>query len=202
MNTPSCKVLGITGGIGSGKSVVARCLRNMDIPVYNCDDEAKRLNDTHPAIRQALTALIGNNTYDTDGHLNKSVLATYLFADQQNASRINAIIHPHVMDDFLQWKQRQVSPWVAIESAILFESGFNRLADKILTVSAPEEIRIERAVKRDHTSPKAVRQRMRHQMSDDEKVKLSDYIVLNDEEHPIIPQILDILANLLCKIPQ
>lgn len=201
MDTPQCKVLGITGGIGSGKSVVARCLRNMDIPIYNCDDEAKRLNNTHPAIKQALTDLIGNEVYDTDGRLNKQLLAKYLFADEQHAAMVNAIIHPHVMDDFLQWKQRQHTPWVAIESAILFESGFDHLADKTVTVSAPEEIRIKRAVKRDHTSPEAIRQRMARQMPDNEKAKRADYTLLNDGEQPIIPQILDILANLPCEIP-
>lgn len=198
MTTPPCKVLGITGGIGSGKSVVARCMQCMDIPVYNCDDEAKRLNITHPAIRQALINLIGGNVYNTDGSLNKSILATYLFANEQNALTINSIIHPYVMEDFRSWAQKQSTTWVAIESAILFESGFDHLADQIITVYAPEDVRIERAVLRDHTSPEAIRQRIARQISEEEKKKLADYIVLNDGKRPIIPQILDILANLPC----
>lgn len=196
------QILGITGGIGSGKSVVAQCLYNMNIPIYNTDNEAKRLNNTHPAIRQALEQLIGEEIYTECGYLNKPLLVRYLFENEHHAKQINAIIHPYVEEDFLQWKQRQESPWVAIESAILYESGFDRLTDKIITIYAPQEMRIERASKRDHTSVDTIRQRMEHQMPDEEKRIRAAYTIINDDKHPILPQILDILANLLCKIPR
>ena len=198
MKHPSPLVLGITGGIGSGKSVVARCLHIMGIPVYNSDNEARRLNNTHPSIRQALIRLVGSHVYLPDGSLHKTALANYLFESSSHAEQVNAIIHPIVKEDFLQWKQRQHTPWVAIESAILYESGFNSLADKVLTVYAPESIRIERACQRDHATPEAIQARISRQMADEEKVRLSDFTLHNDGIRAILPQILDILANLLC----
>ena len=198
MTQPPPLVLGITGGIGSGKSVIARCLHIMGIPVYNSDNEARRLNNTHPIIRQALTQLVGNHVYLPNGSLNKTALANYLFESSTHAEQVNAIIHPIVKEDFLQWKQRQHTPWVAIESAILYESRFDSLADKVLTVYAPEAIRIERACLRDHTSPEVIQARILRQMADEEKVRLSDFILHNDGNRAILPQIFDILANLLC----
>lgn len=198
MTHPSPLVLGITGGIGSGKSVVARCLHIMGIPVYNSDNEARRLNNTHPTIRQALIQLVGHDVYLPDGPLNKTALANYLFASPANAEQVNAIIHPIVKEDFLQWKQRQHTPWVAIESAILYESGFNSLADKVLTVYAPESIRVERACQRDHATPEAIKARIARQMPDEEKVRRSDFTLHNEGNRAILPQILNILANLFC----
>ena len=198
MKHPSPLVLGITGGIGSGKSVIARCLHIMGIPVYKSDNEARRLNNTHPTIRQALTQLVGNHVYLPDGSLNKNVLANYLFESSTHAEQVNAIIHPIVKEDFLQWKQRQHTSWVAIESAILYESKFDSLADKVLTVYAPEAIRIERACLRDHTSPEVIKARILRQMADEEKIRLSDFTLHNDGNRAILPQIFDILANLLC----
>lgn len=191
-------VLGITGGIGSGKTLVSTCLHIMGIPVYNCDNEAKRLNNNHPGIRQALCSLVGSHVYNPDNSLNKSALANFLFASPTHAAQVNAIIHPAVKEDFHQWRQRQHSPWVAIESAILYESGFNPLADKILVVYAPEEIRVERACQRDSSTPEAIRARIAHQIPDEEKCKRADYTLYNDGNQAILPQILDILANLLC----
>lgn len=191
-------MLGITGGIGSGKTLVSTCLHIMGIPVYNCDNEAKRLNNTHPGIRQALCSLVGSHVYNPDRSLNKSVLADFLFASPTHAAQVNAIIHPAVKEDFHQWRQRQHTPWVAIESAILYESGFNPLADKVIVVYAPEEVRIERACQRDHSTPEAVRARIAHQIPDEEKCKRADYTLYNDGNQAILPQILDILANLLC----
>lgn len=198
MKQPPPYILGITGGIGSGKSIVAKCLNIMGIPTYNCDNEAKRLNNTHPTIRQALCHLVGPNVYTPNGTLDKAILANYLFASTQHAEQVNGIIHPIVMEDFKQWASRQHAPWVAIESAILYESGFAHLTDKILTVSAPEEIRLTRACLRDKTSAEAIRARMAQQMSEEEKALQADYILHNDGKQAIIPQILDILANLPC----
>ncbi len=190
-------VLGITGGIGSGKSVVSQCLDIMGIPVYNCDNEAKRLNNTHPTIRKELCELVGKDLYP-DGILDKASLAAYLFASPEHAAQVNAIVHPTVMDDFQQWKSRQDTPWVGIESAILYESNFAHLADKVIAVYAPEQLRIARACRRDNAPIEAIRQRIARQMKDEEKCKLADFTLYNDDNHPLLPQILDILANLLC----
>jgi len=190
-------VLGITGGIGSGKSVVSQCLDIMGIPVYNCDNEAKRLNNTHPTIRKELCELVGKDLYP-DGILDKASLAAYLFASPKHAAQVNAIVHPTVMNDFQQWKSRQDTPWVGIESAILYESNFAHLADKVIAVYAPEQLRIARARRRDNAPAEAIRQRIARQMKDEEKCKLADFTLYNDDNHPLLPQILDILANLLC----
>ena len=190
-------VLGITGGIGSGKSVVSQCLDIMGIPVYNCDNEAKRLNNTHPTIRKELCELVGKDLYP-DGILDKASLAAYLFASPEHAAQVNAIVHPTVMNDFQQWKSRQDTPWVGIESAILYESNFAHLADKVIAVYAPEQLRIARACRRDNAPSEAIRQRIARQMKDEEKCKLADFTLYNDDNHPLLPQILDILANLLC----
>ena len=190
-------VLCITGGIGSGKSVVSQCLDIMGIPVYNCDNEAKRLNNTHPTIRKELCELVGKDLYP-DGILDKASLAAYLFASPEHAAQVNAIVHPTVMDDFQQWKSRQDTPWVGIESAILYESNFAHLADKVIAVYAPEQLRIARACRRDNAPIEAIRQRIARQMKDEEKCKLADFTLYNDDNHPLLPQILDILANLLC----
>ena len=198
MQTSSPQVIGITGGIGSGKSIVSKCFHIMGIPVYDCDKEAKRLNHTHPTIRQSLIKLVGTHVYMTDGTLNKVALADYLFATPTHAQQVNDIIHPVVKEDFLQWKSRQHSPWVAIESAILYESRFDSLADKVIAVCAPAEVRLTRACLRDNASPDAIRARMSHQTTDEEKSKQADYTLNNDDKQAILPQILDILANLPC----
>lgn len=191
-------VLGITGGIGSGKSVVSRCLRTMGIPVYDCDREARRLNVTHPAIRRELTALVGEQVYTADGQLNRPLLASYLFASPDHAARVNAIVHPRVREDFQAWCSRQGGEWVAVESAILYEAGFDDLADKVLAVHAPEAVRLQRVMARDGADEEAVRRRMACQMSDEEKCRRASHCLLNDGREAVIPQILDILGVLFC----
>jgi len=164
------KVLGITGGIGSGKSYVSALLRqHFGIPVYDCDAEAKRLTATDPEIRRKLIRLVGSEVFDGQT-LNKQVLADYLFSDSEHASKVNAIIHPAVLRDFEEWAQGSLSPrgevWrgaVGLESAILFESGFNKFVDKVLFVDAPEEVRLHRAMQRDTATEEQVRARMKMQ---------------------------------------
>ena len=126
--------IGITGGIGSGKSYVSHLLEKAGIPVYDTDTEAKKLTLSHPRIREGLLALLGEEVYKADGSLNKPVLASYLFASAENAGRVNRIIHPCVHEDFQQWADRQAASGtevVAMESAILFESGFHAIVDYV-----------------------------------------------------------------------
>lgn len=197
----NCQVLGITGGIGSGKSIVSRVIQNMNIPVYDCDKEAKRLNETDPIIREKLKMIVGSHVYSDNGLLNKSVLAEYLFKSQEHTKEINRIIHPRVREDFQEWLTTQSTSMVGIESAILFESGFDNLADVIIQVSAPKTLRIERTIKRDHTNKQAVEQRINKQYDDTKIKELADYRLINDNRHPLLPQILDILNVLLCLSP-
>lgn len=188
--------IGITGGIGSGKSVVSRLLRLLGIPVYISDEEAKRLMATDEGIRAELVALLGGEVY-REGTLNKALLASYLFADPDHARRVNAIVHPRVRDDFRAWaKAHEGAGLVAMESAILYEAGFRDEVDRVVMVYAPEETRIERATKRDAASRAGVEKRIRSQMGDEEKRRLADYVLINDGKRPLIPQVLALISSL------
>lgn len=172
--------LGITGGIGSGKSYVAQMLQACwDVPVYDCDSEAKRLTAESDDIRTALTQLVGDHLWQ-QGQMQKPVLATYLFASPEHAVQVNAIIHPAVRRDFLRWADAHSrSPVVAIESAILCESGFHTLVDSILLVDAPLEVRLQRAMLRDGASRQQVMARMARQDSAQAR-QLARFTVIND----------------------
>lgn len=181
--------IGITGGIGSGKSVVATLLRLYGIPVYIADEESKRLTNSSRVIRRALVDLVGEAVYDADGKLDKPRLANFIFGQPDHLARVNAIIHPEVNRDFLDWSERQEKAFCAIESAILFESGFDRIVDVKLMVLAPLEIRLERAIARDHASREALERRIKSQMADEEKASRSDYVIHNDDRQALIPQV-------------
>lgn len=181
--------IGITGGIGSGKSVVATLLRLYGIPVYIADEESKRLTNSSPVIRRALVDLVGEAVYDADGKLDKPRLANFIFGQPEHLARVNAIIHPEVNRDFLDWSERQEKAFCAIESAILFESGFDRIVDVKLMVLAPLEIRLERAIARDHASREALERRIKSQMADEEKALRSDFVIHNDGRQALIPQV-------------
>lgn len=172
--------LGITGGIGSGKSYVAQMLQaRWEVPVYDCDSEAKRLTAESDDIRTALTQLVGDHLWQ-QGQMQKPVLAAYLFASPEHAAQVNAIIHPAVRRDFLCWADAHSrSPVVAIESAILCESGFHALVDSILLVDAPLEVRLQRAMLRDGASRQQVMARMARQDSAQAR-QLARFTVIND----------------------
>lgn len=188
--------IGITGGIGSGKSVVSRLLEVMGIPVYISDVETKRLTASDPCIRNELTALLGGEVY-AGGVLNKPLLASYLFSGPQHARQVNGIIHPRVKDDFREWtRQRAAHSMVGIESAILVEAGFAGEVDAVVMVYAPEEVRVQRAMRRDAAPRELIEKRIRSQMNDEEKRKHADFVIVNDGETPLIPQVLALIASL------
>jgi dephospho-CoA kinase len=188
--------IAITGGIGSGKSYVSVLLQAAGIPVYNTDNEAKRLMLSDEGIRQDLIALLGEGVY-TDGTLNKPMLASYLFAGPENAARINAIVHPRVKADFRRWMEEQEGQEiVGLECAILFEAGFADTVDAVVTVYAPEALRVERAMKRDGATEAQIRARIAAQMDDEEKCRLSDYIIYNDGSISLENQLSALVAQL------
>lgn len=188
--------IAITGGIGSGKSYVSVLLQAAGIPVYNTDNEAKRLMLSDEGIRQDLIALLGEGVY-TDGALNKPMLASYLFAGPENAARINAIVHPRVKADFRRWMEEQEGQEiVGLECAILFEAGFEDAVDAVVTVYAPEALRVERAMKRDGATEAQIRARIAAQMDDEEKCRLSDYIIYNDGSISLENQLSALVAQL------
>ena len=175
------KTIGITGGIGSGKSYVSAILREkFGIPVYDCDKEAKRLTASNEEIRQRLIALVGPEVFDGN-KLNKQLLADYLFADVEHASQVNAIIHPVVLQDFKRWAEEQhEKPIVALESAILFESGLGEMVDKVLFVDAPEEVRLRRAMLRDTATEAQFSARMKMQRPELHRLQ-ADFSIDNNQ---------------------
>jgi len=173
--------IAITGGIGSGKSYVSNLLEERGIPIYNADNESKRLTVSDEEIRKGLVALVGEQVYFDDGTLNKSLLASYLFASSEHATQVNAIIHPRVKADFRRWlEEHEDYEIVGLESAILYESGFDDVVDAVVAVYAPESLRLERAMKRDGATEAQIRARMSAQMNEEEKRNKADYVVLND----------------------
>lgn len=190
--------VGITGGIGSGKSYISKLLqRRFGIAVYDCDAEAKRLTNTSPDIRRRLEALVGQDVYDAEG-LVRQRLAEYLFADATHAQAVNAIIHPVVLTDFQAWAQRQQTPVVAMESAILYESGFSTYVDSVILVDAPEEVRLQRAMSRDTATEAQIRARMRMQNTHAFRAK-ADYIIDNNgtaTDEMLVQQLTDILKTI------
>ncbi len=188
--------LGITGGIGSGKSTVSDIFSLYGVPVYIADKESKRLVDTSLVIRQKLIGAFGEDLYK-NGILDKTLLASYIFNDKTKLELVNAVIHPVVETDFINWKKNnQQYKIIAQEAAILFESGFNKLVDKVLTVYTPLELRIERTMVRDNSTRERVLERINNQMPDEEKIKLSDFVIVNDGRQSLIEQVLRVIQEL------
>jgi dephospho-CoA kinase len=187
--------IGITGGIGSGKTYVCQLLKQRGIPVYHCDDEAKRLMAESPVIRKKLCKLIGQDAYKGQ-ELNKPFIAQYLFANDDHAKCVNAIVHPVVRQDFLQWTKQQDSHIVAQECALLFESGFQDMVDFTIEVYAPQPLRIQRATQRDHVAQEQILARMAQQMNEEEKRQRADFCILNDGTTDLDAQ-LDLLLTQL-----
>lgn len=188
--------IGITGGIGSGKSIVSRLFEIMGVPVYVSDVETKQLTATDTRIRRELIDLLGEEVY-IDGELNKALLASYLFSAPEHARLVNGIIHPRVKDDFRQWVENHDSfPMVGIESAILIEAGFAGEVDVVVMVYAPEDIRLLRAMRRDASPRELIERRMHSQMSDEEKRRIADYVIINDDSMALIPQVINLITSL------
>jgi dephospho-CoA kinase len=189
------KKIGLTGGIGSGKSTVARILLAMGYPVYFSDDRSKQLTQTHPDIRKGLTELIGTQIY-RDNRLDRSALALAIFSDGALREKVNQIIHPVVRADFDRWVEEQTHPIVFNEAAILFETGAAERFDAMVLVTAPLELRIQRVMKRDLCSHEEVVSRINHQWTDAQKMLLADAVIVNDEVQPLIKQVEHMLIRL------
>lgn len=193
-------ILGITGGIGSGKSLVASILSKTGVPVYYADDRAKLLMNTDPALIESIKTLLGENAYLEDGTLNRPFVGSQVFGDSEKLSQLNAIVHPATGKDFYDWAEACRSEGhklIAKEAAILFESGAYLACDKVVTVYAPSSVRIERVIKRDAVSQEDVLARMSKQWSEWKKIRRSDWVIINDGQHALIPQVLEMRADYL-----
>jgi dephospho-CoA kinase len=188
------KRIGITGGIGAGKSLVAEIIKAMGYPVYNSDERAKELTESNPKIKAGLIHLFGEEIYQND-KLNKFALAQAIFSDESLREKVNALIHPIVREDLNLWSLAQNNSLVFNESAILFETGSFKNFDAIILVYAPEELRIKRIMKRDNCSENEVLKRMNSQFSDEEKYQLTEFRVLNDEQTPLLKQVEQIILS-------
>ncbi len=168
----------ICGGIGSGKSTVCQMFAERGIALYDSDSRAKMLMNESVSLREALIALFGEGCY-VDGELNRPYLAQRVFGSEEQLAKLNSIVHPAVKEDFISWTEEQEGDYCILESAILFESGFDKLVDKTVAVLAPMSLRIERAMQRDGASREQVEARIRAQMSDDELVARADFSIVN-----------------------
>jgi len=171
-------IVGLTGGIGSGKTTVAKLFYKLGVPIYVSDIEAKHLMVTNKNLIKAIKELLGKEAY-VKGELNRSYISHQVFNNKEKLAQLNAIVHPAVAIDFLQWYQKQDSPYVIKESAILFETGGQKHCDVVITVTAPLVARINRVMLRDGTSEKQVKNRIDNQLSDQQKIKQSDYVINN-----------------------
>jgi dephospho-CoA kinase len=189
--------IGITGGIGSGKSYVCAILEKMGYPVYYSDLASKQLTVSHPEIRKGLITLLGEEVFQNN-ELNRPFLASKLFQDDFVRQQVNAIIHPVVRADFNNWSQKQTSPVVFNEAAILIETGSYKTLDFLVLVTADQELRIERTMNRDTISREEVLARMSKQWSDEEKMKYVDFVIYNDDR-PLLTQLEKMIEEIQLK---
>lgn len=188
--------VGLTGGIGSGKSMVARLFEVLGIPVFRADDEGKRILNEDPTARKAVSEAFGAAMYAND-LLDRNALAAVVFNDPTALRKLNAIVHPLVRERFRSWSAEQTSPYVVMEAAILVESGGAKVVDHLVVVNAPEDLRIQRVMQRDQVSESEVRARLRSQTDDAGRNSAANTIIVNDGHRMVIPQVLHLHQQLL-----
>ncbi len=193
-------VVGITGGIGSGKTTVAKQFEALGIPVYIADEEAKKLMNRSKIIKRKLIELFGSDAYNND-ELNRPFIAHIIFSNEAILKKMNAIIHPRVATHFNKWVLKQKAPYVIKEAAILFENDGYKLCDFVITVVAPKELRFKRLLKRDTTTKDKIEAIIKNQWSDEQKIKLSQFVITNIDLEDTKKQVVEVHNQLLKKIP-
>jgi dephospho-CoA kinase len=190
--------IGLTGGLGSGKTTVAKVFEVLGVPVYYADDAAKRIMNSDPEVRKQIINHFGSKSYSASG-LNRQYLAAMVFHDKQKLDLLNSIVHPVTINDAEEWMRRQTAAYAIKEAALIFESGAQKDLDLVIGVSAPVSLSIHRAMKRDSLSREEVKRRMDRQISDTIKMRLCDHVILNDEQTLVIPQVLELHRQLMEK---
>lgn len=188
--------IGLTGGIGSGKSTVAKVFEVLCVPVFYADSVAKEIMNTNAALRRHLIEAFGEEVY-ANNTINRGYLSSIVFNDATQLERLNAIVHPITIAEAEQWFRQQTTPYVIKEAALLFEARTAKELDYIIGVSAPQQLRIQRVMKRDGITEKEVLQRMSKQMDEAEKIKLCDFVLINDEQQMLMPQIIQLHGQVL-----
>ena len=188
--------IGITGGIGSGKSTVAQLFSVLGIPVYDADSAAKRLMSEDALLKKQIIENFGEASY-AEGKLDRKYVAAQIFNNEQKTTLLNSIVHPATISDAEKWMQQQTAPYVIKEAALIFESGSEKMLDKVIGVSCPLELRIERTMHRNNFTREQVLQRISLQMDEEEKLRLCDYVIVNDEREMLIPQVLKLHEEFL-----
>jgi dephospho-CoA kinase len=191
--------IGVTGGIGSGKSTVCRVFRALGIPVFAADEEARKIMESDPLVIEKINTIAGRDIYN-GGALNRAELAGIIFNDRKLLERVNGVVHPAVSESFYRWQKLQQSDYVILEAAILFESGSYKNVNRIITVIAPVEERIERVERRNNLTREQILERIRNQTDDEFKVSRSDFVIDNSDNQMIIPVILQIHEKILKQI--
>jgi dephospho-CoA kinase len=190
--------IGLTGGIGAGKSTVAHIFETLGIPVYYADEAAKRIMNTDESLKTAICKAFGNEVY-INGELNRPHLAALVFSDPDQLALLNSLVHPLTLADAELWMSQQTTPYAIKEAALMLESDAWKSVDKIIGVAAPETLRIQRTMQRDGSTAAAVKARMEQQMNADEKMSRCHFIIHNDEEQLLIPQVLAVHEALLAQ---
>jgi dephospho-CoA kinase len=188
--------VGLTGGIGSGKTTVAQIFEVLSIPVYYADPAARNLMNTDPELKKKIIASFGPDAYK-NGELNRPYLGSIVFRDSEKLNLLNSIVHPVTIRDSENWMKNQKTAYAIKEAALIFEAGIEKYLDYVIGVTAPESLRIQRVIERDHVPMQKVLDRLQHQMDEKEKISRCDFVIQNDGLQPLIPQVLEIHERLL-----
>jgi dephospho-CoA kinase len=193
-----CMVLpiGLTGGIGSGKSTVAAIFEVLGIPVYYADEAARKIMNEDPELKASIIRHFSERSYK-DGKLDRNYLGRLVFGNREKLRLLDSLVHPATIKDGDEWMRKQTTAYAVKEAALIFESGVNKHLDYIVGVYAPKSLRIRRTMERDHISEEEVLKRMRNQMNEEEKMKLCDFVIHNDEQQAVLPQVMELHQQLL-----
>ena len=210
------KIIGLTGGIGSGKSIVAKVFANMGVPVFDADATAKHIMNTSEEIKEKLIGAFGDEVYTSTNEivpesnvigtaskqfvLNKAYLSKIVFSDAHQLAILNSIVHPITIKAAMDWADAQTTPYVIKEAALFFESGSSQGIHKIIGVSAPKSLRIHRVMKRDQCSKEDVEKRMLNQIDESLKMKLCDWVVVNDDQQLLLPQVVALHEKIIATL--
>jgi dephospho-CoA kinase len=191
--------IGLTGGIGSGKSTVARIFEVLGIPVYNADAASKRLMQENKELVAKIKNAFGEQAYK-DGILDRKYLAEIVFVNSEKLNLLNSLVHPATIKDAAEWMAKQSSRYSIKEAALIFESGSEKNLDYVIGVKAPLSLRLQRTIDRDHITIEQVKARMNHQMDEEQKMRLCNYVIVNDEQELLIPQVLELHGKLISQL--